>query len=198
MRPHYVLLEQAWKLWWDREKRSLNEAGSACYTKRDTKSMLIDTQCQDVGERWLSAEIRACYFADLCSRYLSRQRWLTWATLLCSSGTATTVLASDLPQRWQSLRPILALLTTALSVLTVVQQNAKASADCAELHFTWNHLANLYEMLWHDMDSNEAEDQLKNLIEKSAEASKRGTAIPYREKIMVKWQKHVEMHHSDG
>jgi hypothetical protein len=160
--------------------------------------MLTDAQREDVGERWMSAEIRACYFADMCSRYLSRQRWLTWATLLCSSGTATTVLASNLPQRWGFLKPILALLTTALSVLTVVQQNAKASADCAELHFTWNHLANQYEALWNDMDSNEADNQMKSLVEKSAEASRRGTAIPYRKSLMRKWQEHVEMHHSDS
>jgi hypothetical protein len=158
--------------------------------------MLTEAQRHDVGERMMAAEMRSNYYADLCSRYLARQRWITFATLLCSSGAVATVLSTSLPARLSWTRPTLTLITAALSLFSFVSQYLQTSTDCAELHSTWNRLATEYDALWNDLDADNAHEQLKLLISRGEEASKRGTKIAYKEKLMRKWQKHVEMHRS--
>jgi uncharacterized protein YndB with AHSA1/START domain len=49
------------------------------------ESMLSDLQRQRVWEAWLSAEIRANYFAELSGYYHRLQRALTWLTLLLAA-----------------------------------------------------------------------------------------------------------------
>lgn len=158
--------------------------------------MLSDAQRYEVGERMLAAEMRSNYYADLCSRYLGRQRWIAFATLLCSSGAVATVLSTSLPTRLSWTRPTLALITAALSLFSFVRQYLQTSTDCAELHSTWNRLAAEYDALWNDLDADNGHERLKLLISRGEEASKRGTKIPYEENLMRKWQKHVEMHRS--
>jgi len=158
--------------------------------------MLTGAQRNEVWERLLAAEMRSNYYADLCSRYLIWQRWITFATLLCSSGAAATILSNSLPPKFNWMRPTLALITAALSLFSFVSQYRETSTDCAELHSAWNHLATDYEMLWNAMDAENANDQLKLLITRGEEASKRGAKIRYRKKLMEKWQAHVEMHRS--
>jgi hypothetical protein len=123
---------------------------------------------------------------------------LTWATLFFSSGTLVTVLTTDLPTRWLWLRPVLALIATALSVLSVVQQNAKVSTDCAELHHSWNQLATMCEQLWNDSHSDDAERRYRAVVEKTLEVSTRGVAIPYQEKRMKRWAAQVTKDHPVG
>src|ERR1700722_2027488 len=125
--------------------------------------VLTDPQQYDVGERMMAASMRGHYFADLCSRYASRQKGITWAILFCSSG-ATATLFSDLPPHWTVLRPSLTLGTAALRLVFVVQKFYETSTDCADLHAAWNHLATEYEALWHDLDCADGLERLTRLV----------------------------------
>jgi len=48
--------------------------------------MLSEPQQKRVWDGWLSAENRANYFADLSRGYHRKQRLVTWAMLVLSSG----------------------------------------------------------------------------------------------------------------
>ena len=157
--------------------------------------MLSELQQTNVWENWLSSEIRANYFADLAIRYQSRQRSLTLFTLIFSSGAAFAIVTDWSPQGFEWIKAALALLTAAVSFLSLVLQNQKSAMECSDLHFRWNRLASEYEALWDDMYAEDAEMKLKALGEKEAELSKSSTAFPYRERVMLKWQNHVERHH---
>jgi len=154
--------------------------------------MLTEFEQKLVWEGWLSSEIRANYFADLCHRYRFQQSVLSWLILASSSGAFTAVIkdfGSD------AFRSILALVTVALSLWSLVAQNQKSSTDCSDLHFRWNRLASQYESLWSDMYSEEAPTLLVNLKEKSAELSKTGAAFPNKRRLMEKWQDYVVHQH---
>ena len=157
--------------------------------------MLFQLQQKDVWENWLSSEMRANYFADMAYRYQFRQHALTWLTLIFSSGAALAIVTDWAPPGFEWIKAALALLTAAVSFLSLVQQNQKSAMECSDLHFRWNRLANEYEALWDDMYADDAELKLKLLAEKAAELSRSGTAFPYRKRLMLKWQDHVQKHH---
>ena len=157
--------------------------------------MLSQLQQKNVWENRLSSEMRANYFADLANRYQFRQRALTWFTLLFSSGAAFAIVTDWTPEGFEWIKAALALLTAAASLLSLVEQNQKSATVCSDLHFRWNRLASEYESLWDDMYAADAELKLKALGEKEAELSRSSTASPYRERVMLKWQDHVERHH---
>jgi len=154
--------------------------------------MLSEHQQKNVWEGWLSSEMRANYFADLSGRYQRRQQYLTWLTLVFSSGAFGTLVTDWVPKGWA---PVLALLTVCLSLASLVAQNQKKAFECSDLHFRWSRLASDYEALWDDMYSEEAVSRLRALDERGAELSRSGTALPYKENVMKKWQRHVERHH---
>ncbi|MCH8267317.1 MAG: hypothetical protein IH846_07365 [Acidobacteria bacterium] len=157
--------------------------------------MLSELQQKNVWENWLSSEMRANYFADMANHYQSWQRALTWLTLIFSSGAALAIVTDWTPLGFEWIKVVLALLTAAVSFLSLVQQNQKSAMECSDLHFRWNRLASEYEALWDDMYAGDAELKLKLLAEKTAELSRSGTAFPYRERLMLKWQDHVQRHH---
>jgi hypothetical protein len=59
--------------------------------------MLSELQQRSVWENWLSAEIRANYFAESCLIYQRRQRVVTWLTLAASSGAFATLIKGCQP-----------------------------------------------------------------------------------------------------
>src|SRR5580692_223154 len=158
--------------------------------------MLSELQRKDVWEGWLGGEIRANYFADMCGRYQSHQKTLTWMTLIFSSGAAATFIADWLPADKQWIKPALALLTAGVSFLTLLQQYLRRVTECADLHFRWNRLANEYKRLWDEMYAPEALSRLCELEEKEAELSKSSTAIPNHPRTMLKWQDYVQRQHN--
>src|SRR5213593_2765030 len=81
--------------------------------------MLSEFQQKVVWEEWLSAEMRANYFADLAGRYQANQRLLTWLTLIFSSGAATTLLSDWLPRTFGWVRPVLALSAAGVSFFSL-------------------------------------------------------------------------------
>ena len=157
--------------------------------------MLSELQQKNVWENWLSSEMRANYFADMANHYQSWQRALTWLTLIFSSGAALAIVTDWTPLGFEWIKVVLALLTAAVSFLSLVQQNQKSAMECSDLHFRWNRLASEYEALWDDMYADDAELKLKLSAEKTAELSRSGTAFPNRERLMLKWQDHVQRHH---
>lgn len=156
-------------------------------------SMLSDFQQDELWRNWISAEIRSDYFADMGTRYARLHSWLIWLTLFFSAGTFTVVIG-NLPADFGWLKPTLALITTALSLLSVVMQNPKKSADCADLHLKWNRLAAEYQALWNNVYSEDAQSKFAGLVEREAELSKTGMAIPSKPKVMEKWERHVLEH----
>jgi|ERR1017187_2122620 hypothetical protein len=158
--------------------------------------MLSELQQKDVWEGWLGAEIRASYFADLCSRYRLQQKIVTGLILFFSCGAAVTFVSDWLPPEWQWVKLTLALFTAGMSVLSFVQQNQKGTTDCADLHFRWNRLGDEYKALWDEMYSDDALRILRRLEEKEAELSKSSTAFPNNERLMLKWQENVQRQHN--
>ncbi len=162
--------------------------------------MLSELQRKTVWEGWLSAEIRADYFADLSWRYQRRQGIATWLMLFTSSGAFVTFLGalnSILPKESAWLVSAgLSLFTAVLSGYSLIAQNPKRAIDSTDLHFRWNKLAIEYQDLWDNMYADDARAKLMELVEKDAEISKAGNAFPAKERMLLKWQKRVEMHHS--
>ena len=68
--------------------------------------MLSDTQITGAWQGMLGAEIRAKYFADMSGRYLLRQQWGRWFTLLFASFNAVALLAA-VPQQLTWIRLVL-------------------------------------------------------------------------------------------
>lgn len=157
--------------------------------------MLSEFQVQDLWEQWISAETRALYFADMGRRYNLWQSALTWATLFLASGATITLVSSGIPQEYAWVKPVLTAFAAALSFLSLVMQNPKKYADCADLHFKWNRLAGEYKALWNETYLDEAGSRLASLNEKAADISKAGIWIGNKEKIMLKYENHVLEQH---
>jgi hypothetical protein len=153
--------------------------------------VLSALQQKAVWEGWLSSEIRANYFADLAQQFAREQKICNWLILVISSGACLSAV-KDLGH---GLIVVLTLAGVALSTFSLVQQNQKRVTDALDLQFRWHRLANEFQSLWDDMYSEESRTKFAMLQEKIAELSKSSAALPNREKLMLKWQKHVEMHH---
>ncbi|MBI4346866.1 MAG: hypothetical protein HY553_08420 [Elusimicrobia bacterium] len=153
--------------------------------------MLSELQRKRVWEGWFKGEVRANYFADLSGRYRRRQRTATWLTLLLSSGAFGTLLA-QLPPRYGFAPMLLAALTAAVSLWSLVAQNQQHAVDAADLHHRWNRLASDYRYLWDEMYAEDAIARLAILDERAADLSKAGTAFPVRGRLIAKWHRHVK------
>ena len=156
--------------------------------------MLSEQQIKDVWDGWLGGEIRANYFADMGGRFQVEQKVLTFMTLLFSSGAAVTLMTTaDWLPEW--IKPTLVLLTAAISLYLVLQQNLKRVMECADLHVRWSRLSNEYKALWDDMYAPDALEKLRALEEREAELSKSSMAIPNKARAMLKWQNYVIRQH---
>ena len=158
--------------------------------------MLSDFQQTTVWESWLSAEIRAAYFAELVQRFQRRQRWLVVGVLLLSSGVTITLLTAIVPPNLSWVKPLLALLTSALSLWSLVAKNERSSIDCADLHFRWNELALKYEALWADMYS-DAAAKLMELPTVELAISKSSTSQPAYTRLLEQVQDNIVLHHQN-
>ena len=153
--------------------------------------VLSELQQKAVWEGWLSSEIRANYFADLAYRFARGQKICNWSMLVISSGA----FYSAAKEVGNEVVVGLTLAGAALSAFSLLQQNQKRVTDALDLQSRWHRLANEFQSLWDDMYSEEARTKFAMLEEKVVELSKSGATLPNREKLMLKWQKHVEMMH---
>ena len=157
--------------------------------------MLSDFQQKTVWDGWLSAEIRAAYFAELSGRYQRAQKYLVAGSLVLSSGATLALVSSAIPASYAWVKPVLTLMAAILSAWSLVAKNERGSIDCADLHFRWNTLAMDYEALWADVHSDDAAGQLAQLRRREAELSKSSTAMPDKVGLMLKCQENIVMHH---
>jgi len=154
--------------------------------------MLSELQQKDVWEGWIGGEIRANYFADRSGHFQTQQKVFTWMTLIFSSGATASFIGDWLPT-W--VRPTLTLLTAAISLFLLLQQNQRRVMECADLHVRWSRLADEYKALWDDMYSPDELAKLRSLQQDEAELSKSSIAIPNDDKAMDKWQDYVVQRH---
>ena len=165
-------------------------------TVGEREAMMSQLQQQRAWEGWLSAEIRANYFADLSDMYRRRQRVITWLMLFLSSGAFFSLVAK-IPQGLSAVvAPIFALLATGVSLYASVAQHQKSMMETANLHLKWSKLASKYERLWDDVYAEDAQASLKRLEGKSMELSQAGTAFPANRRKLLKWQRYVETRHN--
>ncbi len=157
--------------------------------------MLNEFQQESVWDGWLAAEIRSAYFAELARKYQQTQKWMTAGMLVLSSGATFALISTGLPEQWRWLRFALTLLTALLSAWSLVAKNERNSIDCADLHFRWSMLAVDYEALWSNVYNELASDKLMELRKREAEVSKSSTTMPDNERLMLKCQENVELHH---
>jgi hypothetical protein len=157
--------------------------------------MLSSLEQKAVWEGLLGSEIRANYFADLASRYQHRQRLITWAILVFSSGAFLSLVTDGLPLSLHWIRPTAAFITAGLSFWSLTAKNERCAIDCSDLHFKLNILSQKFERLWDDMYSETAGENLRELKEQGAELSRTSINFPVKSELMLKWQKHVELHH---
>jgi hypothetical protein len=153
--------------------------------------MLSDAQSTRVWQGMLGAEIRAKYFAELSGRYLERQKWGTWFTLLFASSNAIALLTA-MPQTITWIRLLLAVCATGTSIYLALAGNAKKAFDCSTLHERWSRLHQGYRSIWEDTESPDAPALLKELDSREIEVSNSATSLPYDKKSMGKWQTHTE------
>lgn len=149
---------------------------------------LTDAQAKLVWEEWLASEMRSHYFGDLSGTYTNRQRIANWLGLLLSSGAAFAFIGSWLPQGSLA---ALALLVAGVNLYSLVMQNHKAAADCADLHAKWNRLAREYAELWNTWYSADASARLAATEERATEASKAGLQYGRDRRRLERWEERV-------
>src|SRR5437870_8184320 len=98
---------------------------------------LNEPQRQRLWEDLLLAEARSCYFGDLATKYNRKQRVITWASLILSSGAMVTAVAAGVANGQAWLPAFLALAASAITFYSLVAQNHKRAADATDLHTRW-------------------------------------------------------------
>jgi hypothetical protein len=98
---------------------------------------------------------------------------------------------ADLPANLHWLRGTAALLSACVSLVSVVLQLQKTATDCSELHWKWNRLAGLLEILRHNPEEAHAPQEFKRLADQAAELSKSGSSIKLKQRVLDKWKQHV-------
>ncbi len=157
--------------------------------------MLSEFQQDTVWQGWLSAEIRAGYFAALVNRFQQRQKFLVVSGLLLSSGATIALLTAVVPPHLGWIKPMLTLLAAGMSLWSLVAKNERNAMDAADLHFRWNTLAIGYEALWADMYIEDAPEKLAKLRKEEAVIPKSSTGMPLYGRLLAKVQDNVVLHH---
>lgn len=153
--------------------------------------MLSQAQIQRVWEGMLLAEMRALYYADLAVRSNARQRYATWATVVASSAALASVV-TQVPEGYGWIRPALALATALLSGYALAMQVQKRAVDASDLHYRWNLLAQEYGAIWENVYAEDGPERLRAADATAAEISEASHQLPYKKRLMAKWQEHVE------
>jgi hypothetical protein len=157
--------------------------------------MLSDFQRKILWDAWLSAEIRAAYFAALGFRFQTRQKRIMLVNLLLTSGATLTLLLAIVPPGFGWARPLLGVLATATGIWANLSRSDRHVTDCADLHFRWNILAMDYSQLWANTYSGNATDTLTALRKREAEISRSSMSMPDDTALMGRMQDSVVMQH---
>ena len=157
---------------------------------------LTDQEAGDVWTRAQEAHVRSLYFGELAARRTRLKQLMNAATFFLSSGAAVSIL-SNLPPGWAAAMAAIVAATTACSVAFNLEKTAAAMAD---LHSSWNYLANDYDRLWHQSRDEAAGETFDRLIARGAELSKKAIAeAPQHDvPLMGKWAQRVYSQHEDS
>jgi hypothetical protein len=137
------------------------------------------------------SEVRNHYYAHLSARYQKQQAFMTWLSLLSSSGAAGAFISSTVARSYPFLSPVLAIGTAALCAYSLVAKKERKGIDSSRLSTKWGQLAQKYEVLFGQMDT-ELADTLTKLEEKRSELSESAHTLALKPKLMLKSQHEVK------
>ncbi|MSV35924.1 MAG: hypothetical protein EXQ47_10055 [Bryobacterales bacterium] len=150
--------------------------------------MLDEFQINQVWENMLAAEARSLYFGDLAARYTRRKQWITGASFFLASGAAATVVARA--SEW--VPGILALSVALANAYSMAVNLDRKTKTMSTLHASWNRIGADYGRLWSHTYSDDAEEQMYEIVERAREASELATTeAPNDQKLLGKWQDRV-------
>lgn len=158
--------------------------------------MLDELQRTQVWENMLAAETRSLYFGDLASRYTHQKQWITGLSFFFASGAAASLIG----KAPESVPTLLSLAVAGMTAYSIAVGLDRKMAVMAKLHSAWNRIAQEYNRLWSHTGDEDAESQLKRIIEMSLEPSELATTeAPNDQKLLGKWQDRVfAMYHLTG
>lgn len=154
--------------------------------------MLNEAQQSILWESWLEAQVRSVYFAELSGNYRARQRYYTIASLLLSSGAFLSLFSISVnPQMAILLGKILAFLSAAIGIVSLVSRNEGTADLCADLHRRWNMLAVDYGRLWANVYADDAKEKLDELEKREIEISQASLPQQTVKRAMKRAKQHV-------
>jgi ATPase subunit of ABC transporter with duplicated ATPase domains len=158
--------------------------------------MLDEFQRTQAWENMLAAETRSLYFDDLASRYTRQKQWITGLSFFFASGAAASLIG----KAPESVPTILSLLVAAMTAYSIAVGLDRRVATMAKLHSAWNRISQEYSRLWSHIGDEDAENQLRQIIEMSREPSELATTdAPNDQKLLDKWQDRVfALYHLTG
>lgn len=149
--------------------------------------MLDEFQRRRVWQAYVSACARALYFADLASGLARRLRWASAANFFLMSGAAAAIVAGH-----PALAETLAIISAALTATSIATSPEKRVGTLAELHSKWLEVSSEYERLWSHLGDPDAEEKLRQIVDRQAPLSRLAVAdAPYEPKRLKKWSEKV-------
>lgn len=156
---------------------------------------LDEFQRTQVWENMLAAETRSLYFGDLASRYTRQEQWITGLSFFFASSAAASLIG----KAPEFVPTVLSLVVAGMTAYSIAVGLDRRTATMAKLHSAWNRISQEYTRLW-SHTGDDAEDQLKQIIEMSREPSELATTdAPNDQKLLEKWQDRVfALYHLTG
>ena len=154
--------------------------------------MLTEDQITGVWERWLAAEVRSLYFAELAGNYTRQKQWISGLSFLSASGAAATLLGKA--PSWVPL--LLSCITAVISAYSIAIGLDTSARTMSKLQYSWSELATAYEGLWNTTYASSASQQFAILAARENDLSSQGsTEAPNKQERLAHWQTHVFRQH---
>ena len=153
--------------------------------------MLSEAEKDRVWEGLYLCEVRHLHYAHLSGSFRNSQTFLTWGTLVSSSGTVVT-LVTAIAILHPLVPPLLAIGVTAISSYSLLSKKERKALDSSRLSVDYGLLAQKYEELFGRMDSGTS-DELKELDKQRLALSERAESLGYSKRLMAKAQDEVKL-----
>jgi len=144
----------------------------------------------------LAAETRSLYFASLASRYTHVKQWITGLSFFFASSAAASLIG----RAPEFVPTVLSLAVAGMTAYSIAVGLDRRIATMARLHSAWGRISQEYTRLWSHTGEEDAESQLRQIIEMSREPSELATTdAPNNQKLLDKWQDRVfALYHLTG
>lgn len=154
--------------------------------------MLTENQITGVWERWLAAEVRSLYFAELASKYTRQKQWISGLSFLLASGAAATLIGKA--PNWVPI--VLSCITAIISAYTVAVGLDGSARTMSKLQYLCSELATAYEALWNTTYADNAAQQFGLLAARENDlSSQASTGAPNNQERLAHRQNHVFRQH---